>query len=63
MFPLKDDVPSRFFPLVTVALTALLLVPVADLLTTSYGRVLVVKAALVGVAAALAVAGRMWLRR
>jgi len=43
--------------------SAMVLVPVGDLLTTGYGRVLVVKAALVAVAAALALAGRMWLRR
>jgi copper transport protein len=42
---------------------ALLLVPLPDLLTTWYGRVLVIKAAIVAVAAGLAVAGRRWLRR
>jgi copper transport protein len=42
---------------------ALLLVPLSDLFSTGYGRVLVIKAALVGGAAALAVAGRLWLRR
>jgi putative copper export protein len=39
-----------------------ILVPAKSLLTTSYGRVLIVKAALVAVAACLAVAGRVWLR-
>ena len=48
---------------VTGLVSALLLVPLTDLVTTSYGRVLVVKAALVAVAAALALAGRVWLRR
>ncbi|HEY1620885.1 MAG TPA: copper resistance protein CopC [Streptosporangiaceae bacterium] len=47
----------------TGVIEALLLVPLADLFTTDYGRVLVIKAALVGAAAALAVAGRLWLRR
>jgi copper transport protein len=48
---------------VTGVVSALVLVPVSSLLTTTYGRVLIVKAALVGVAAGLAVAGRVWLRR
>jgi copper transport protein len=43
-------------------ISAVVLVPLQDLLTTDYGRVLVVKAALVAVAAALALAGRRWLR-
>jgi copper transport protein len=47
----------------TGVIEALLLVPLADLFSTDYGRVLVIKAALVGGAAALAVAGRLWLRR
>jgi copper transport protein len=47
----------------TGVISALLLVPLSDLLTTGYGRVLVVKAALVAGAATLAVAGRRWLRR
>jgi len=34
-----------------------------DLLTTGYGRVLLIKAGLVAAAHALAVAGRLWLRR
>jgi copper transport protein len=42
---------------------ALLLVPLPDLFTTWYGRVLVIKAAVVAVAAGLALAGRLWLRR
>jgi len=47
----------------TGVIEALLLVPLSDLFTTGYGRVLVVKAGLVGVTAVLAVAGRLWLRR
>jgi len=48
----------------TGVVSALLLVqPLSDLLTTGYGRVLIVKAALVAAAAALALAGRLWLRR
>ncbi|HEY2489243.1 MAG TPA: CopD family protein [Streptosporangiaceae bacterium] len=48
---------------VTGVVTALVLVPVGSLMTTTYGRVLIVKAALVAAAASLAVAGRIWLRR
>jgi copper transport protein len=48
---------------ITGVISALLLVPVHSLLTTSYGRILVIKAALVAVTAGLAVAGRVWLRR
>jgi copper transport protein len=48
---------------VTGLVSALVLVPVGSLLTTTYGRVLIIKAVLVAVAAALAVAGRRWLRR
>jgi copper transport protein len=48
---------------VTGVISALVLVPVSSLLTTTYGRVLIVKAALVTAAACLAVAGRVWLRR
>jgi copper transport protein len=48
---------------VTGVISALVLVPVSSLLTTAYGRVLIVKAALVTVAAGMAVAGRVWLRR
>ena len=48
---------------VTGVVSALVLVqPLSDLLTTGYGRVLLIKAALVAVAAALALAGRLWLR-
>jgi copper transport protein len=43
-------------------ISALVLVPVNSLLTTTYGIVLIVKAALVAVVAGLAVAGRIWLR-
>ncbi len=46
----------------TGVVSALVLVPLGSLLTTAYGIVLVVKAVLVAVAAALAVAGRVWLR-
>jgi copper transport protein len=47
----------------TGVIEALLLVPLSDLFTTGYGRALVIKAAIVAVAAGLAVAGRLWLRR
>jgi copper transport protein len=49
--------------LVTGVISALVLVPLGSLFTTTYGLFLVAKAALVCVAAGLAVAGRMWLRR
>jgi copper transport protein len=42
--------------------SALVLVPLGSLLTTAYGIVVVVKAAIVAVVAVLAVAGRVWLR-
>lgn len=48
---------------VTGVTTALVLVPAGSLLSTGYGRVLIVKAALVAVAAGLAVRGRRWLRQ
>jgi copper transport protein len=48
---------------VTGVTSALVLVPLGDLLTTGYGRVLIIKAALVAVAACLALRGRRWLRR
>ena len=48
---------------VTGVISALLLVPLGSLLTTTYGRFLVAKAALVAVAAALALASRAGLRR
>jgi copper transport protein len=48
---------------VTGLFSVLLLVPLGSLLTTTYGRFLIAKAALVAVAAALAVAGRASLRR
>ncbi len=48
---------------VTGVVSALVLVPLGSLFTTHYGWVLIVKAALVGAAAALALAGRRWLRR
>ncbi len=48
---------------VTGVISALLLAPLGSLLTTTYGRFLVAKAALVAVAAALALASRAGLRR
>lgn len=48
---------------VTGVISALVLVPLRSLLTTTYGLVLVAKAVLVASAAGLAVAGRVWLRR
>jgi copper transport protein len=48
---------------ITGVISALVLVPIRSLLTTTYGRVLIVKAVLVAVAACMAVAGRVWLRR
>ncbi len=49
---------------ITGLISALVLVrPLGDLITTGYGRVLLIKAALVAVAATLALAGRLWLRR
>jgi copper transport protein len=48
---------------ITGVISALVLVPLGSLLTTTYGRVLIVKAVLVAVAAGLAVAGRVWLHR
>jgi copper transport protein len=48
---------------ITGIISALVLVPLGSLLTTTYGRVLIVKAVLVAVAAGLAVAGRVFLRR
>jgi copper transport protein len=48
---------------ITGVIAALVLVPLGSLLTTTYGRVLIVKAVLVAVAAGLAVAGRVWLHR
>jgi copper transport protein len=49
--------------LITGVISALVLVPLGSLLTTSYGLFLVAKAAVVCVAAGLAMAGRMWLKR
>jgi|HubBroStandDraft_5_1064220.scaffolds.fasta_scaffold89905_2 copper transport protein len=48
--------------LVTGLVSALVLVPLGSLLTTAYGLFLIAKAAIVGVAAGLALAGRRWLR-
>ena len=50
------------FLVITGVISALVLVPLHSLLTTAYGRVLLVKAALVLTAGCLAVAGRVWLR-
>ena len=49
--------------IITGVISALVLVPVGSLLTTTYGLFLVAKAVVVCVAAGLAVAGRQWLRR
>jgi copper transport protein len=49
--------------IITGVLSALLLVPLSSLLTTDYGRFLIVKAALVAVVAGLALAGRAALNR
>jgi Copper resistance protein D len=48
---------------ITGVVSALLLVPLGSLLTTAYGRFLIVKAAVVTAVACLAVAGRVWLHR
>jgi copper transport protein len=48
---------------VTGVVSSLVLVPLGSLFTTDYGRVLIVKAALVAVAAALALTGQIRLRR
>jgi copper transport protein len=48
---------------ITGVISALVLVPLRSLLTTTYGRVLIVKAVLVAVTICLAVAGQVWLRR
>jgi copper transport protein len=61
---LYGSAAARLFALVvaTGVVSALVLVPLGSLLTTAYGVVLVVKAAIVAVAAVAAVAGRVWLR-
>jgi copper transport protein len=48
---------------ITGIVSALVLVPLSSLLTTAYGRFLIAKAVIVAVAAGLAVAGRIWVRR
>jgi copper transport protein len=48
---------------ITGVISALVLVPLRSLLTTTYGRLLIVKAVLVATTAGLAVAGQVWLRR
>ncbi len=47
----------------TGVVTVLILVPLRDLVSTAYGIVVIVKAALVAVVAGLAIAGRAWLGR
>jgi copper transport protein len=47
----------------TGAVSALVLVPLGSLLTTAYGIVVILKAAVVAIVAVLAAAGRVWLRR
>jgi copper transport protein len=49
--------------IITGVISALVLVPIGSLLTTTYGRFLIAKAVLVVIAAGLAMAGRAWLRR
>ena len=49
--------------LITGVVSALVLVPLHSLLTTTYGRFLIAKAVIVCIAAGLAMAGRRWLRR
>ena len=53
------------FALVVISgvISALVLVPLGSLFTTTYGLFLAAKAVVVGVAAGAAVTGRMWLRR
>jgi copper transport protein len=48
---------------ITGLISAALLVPLGSLLTTTYGRFLIVKAVLIAVTAGLAVAGRIWAAR
>ncbi len=47
---------------ITGIISALVLVPLSDLLTTTYGRFLIAKAVIVAVVACLAIAGQAWLR-
>ena len=49
--------------LISGVISVLVLVPLGSLVTTTYGLFLMAKVLVVGVAAAAAVAGRMWLRR
>jgi copper transport protein len=65
LFRLYGTAAAWLFAVVVITglVSALLLVPVGSLLTTTYGRFLIAKAALVAVAAGLAVAGRAGLRR
>ena len=65
LFRLYGTAAAWLFGIVVVTgvLSAVLLVPVSSLLTTTYGRFLVAKAALVAAAAALALASRARLRR
>jgi copper transport protein len=48
---------------ITGVVSALVLVPISSLLTTTYGAFLIAKAVVVCAAAGLAMAGRAWLRR
>jgi len=48
---------------ITGLVTALVLVPLGQLLTTAYGIMVLVKAALVAAVAGAAIAGRAWLAR
>lgn len=48
---------------ITGVISALVLVPLHSLFTTTYGRFLIAKAVIVCIAAGLALAGRQWLRR
>jgi copper transport protein len=51
------------FVIISGIVSALILVPVSSLVTTTYGLFLIAKAAIVCVVAGLAVAGQRWLRR
>lgn len=57
-------VAAWLFSLVVITgiISALVLVPISDLLTTSYGLFLIAKAVLVAIVACLAIAGQAWLR-
>jgi copper transport protein len=65
LFRLHGTAAAWLFAVVvaTGVISALVVVPVGSLLTTTYGRFLIAKAALVAVVAALALASRVALRR